>query len=236
MKKILFLLTNTTMGGAENVIFTIMSLLKGKYEFLYCSPKGTIQNVLKEKKINYVVIDKMDKKSVSKVVEDYKPDIIHANDYRASCIATSFHNKARIISQIHGNYDYVNKPNLKSLFYLLCSRKMDKIIWVSNSSYEGYYFHKMLSKRSIILSNVIESKNVEIKSKEYVCNDKIDLIFLGRLAYPKNVERIIEITRLLSKKKKDINGAPLQSITIGKIKKSRFGFSILNSSNICSVC
>ena len=95
--------------------------------------------------------------------------------------------------------------NTKTILFNFASKFIDNIVWVSQSSYDDYVFHNKVSKKSIVLYNVIDKENLIIKSNEYACKSNFDLIFLGRLAYPKNPERLIEIVKLLKKEKKNIS-------------------------------
>ena len=89
--------------------------------------------------------------------------------------------------------------NLKTLLFDFCSRNINQIIWVSDSSYNDYIFKKHVCDKSIILYNVIDKEQILNKSEMFDCKANYDLIFLGRLAYPKNPERLIEIINLVKK-------------------------------------
>ena len=205
-KRILYLLSTKTFSGAENVVCTIINRLKNnnKYNMIYCSPNGKIKDNLKEKGIDFYPLKKMSYIELKKVIKRFRPDIIHANDYRASCIAALFYKKATIISHIHVNNILVNKLNLKSFLYCILSKRFKKIIWVSDSALDNYYFNKKVLNKSIVLYNVIDSKMVEEKSKQFECNYEYDLMFLGRLSPIKNPEKLIQITKMISNKKNDI--------------------------------
>ena len=197
--KVLHLLSSNKYSGAENVACMIIDNMKKECEFSYCSPKGEIQNTLKTKNINYIPIEKLSYREVKKVVNRLKPDLIHAHDNRASVIASLFSKKCKIISHIHGNNRIMNKINLKSLLFNLCTRRISHIIWVSSSSFNGYVFHKKILKKSTIIYNVIDSKKVIENSKLYNVEQKYDVIFLGRLGYPKNIQRLMKIIKDLTK-------------------------------------
>ena len=204
-KRVIHVLASSKYSGAENVACTIIDNLKDEYDMYYCCTKGAIEKILIEKNIKYIPIDNLSIREIRRVVKDNKPDIIHAHDNRATVISSRFNNKCKIISHIHGNNKIMNSINLKTLVFNYCSKKIKKIIWVSASSFDGYVFKNNVEDKSVILYNVIDIKELERKSKLYNCDKNFDLIFLGRIAYPKNPERLIEIMKLLKEKKKDIS-------------------------------
>lgn len=204
-KKVLHILASNIFSGAENVACTIINNLKEEYDMYYCCPRGPIEENLKERNIKYIPIEKLSIKEIKKVINKYNPDIIHAHDNKATVISSLFNTKCKIISHIHGNNKIMNTINLKTMLFNYCSKKLDKIIWVSDSSYDDYVFKMNVKNKSIVLYNVIDKDEIERKSNLYKCDKNFDLIYLGRLAYPKNPQRLIEIMKLLKMKKNDIS-------------------------------
>ena len=178
--------------------------MSNNYVTAYCSPKGPISEKLNSENINYYSIKKLSYWEVKKIVKKFKPDIIHAHDNRATVIASLFSKKCKIISHIHGNNSIMNYKSLKTRLFDCCSKKVDKFIWVSDSSLNDYCYKENVINKSIVLYNTIDDKEIITKSKEFEIKQKYDLIFLGRLAYPKNPERLIEIINIVKNKKKDI--------------------------------
>lgn len=197
--KVLHLLASNSFSGAENVVCTIIKSFENEIDMIYCSPLGTIKSTLEKKQIKYKEIRKLNYNEVRKIVKEYKPDIIHAHDYNASIIATLFSKKCKIISHIHGNNKKMNSFNVYSLIYLCMSKFINDIIWVSDSSLDGFYFNTKIRSKSKILYNVIDQNEIYKKTDEFKCNRKYDLIFLGRIGYPKNPERLIEIIKIIKK-------------------------------------
>lgn len=193
--KVLHLLSSNSFSGAENVACTIIKKLGSEYECAYCSPKGEIKKILEDKKIEYIPIKKMSYKRIEKAIYKYDPDIIHAHDYRASCYAAFFSDRFKIISHIHGNRGEMHKKNIKTLLFRILSRRFEKIIWVSDSCLNDYVYKDKVYKKSIVLYNVVNKKEIIKKTSEYKCNKEYDLIFLGRLIDLKNPHRFIEIIK-----------------------------------------
>lgn len=204
-KKILHLLATNKFSGAENVVCTIIKNMSKEYDMYYCSPDGAIKNKLKDLNITHISLNKLSYKEVKKAVKKIKPDIIHAHDNKATVYASFFHKQCKIISHIHGNNKIMNNKNIKTILFNQCSKKIFKCIWVSDSSLKDYYFKTNLLKKSIVLYNVIDKDSVIKKANEYEVKENYDLIFLGRLAYPKNPERAIDIIKILKEKKKNIS-------------------------------
>ena len=204
-KKILHILSSNQYSGAENVACTIINKLKNEYEMYYCSPNGPIKDKLTELNINYIPLEKLSYSEIKKVVNRIKPDVIHAHDNKATVISSIFHNKCKVISHIHGNNKIMNTINIKTILFNICSKHIDKFIWVSDSSLNGYCFNKKIENKSIVLYNVIDQDEIIRKSKLYKVSEEYDACFLGRLGYPKNALRLIEIVKELKIQKPDIS-------------------------------
>ncbi len=207
MKKVLHLLSSSEYSGAENVACTIIQNIKDEYECVYSSPEGSIQEILKEKNISYLPLNKLSYFQIKKIVKQYQPDIIHAHDYKASCIASLFSKKSRIISHIHGNRETMRRKNVKSFIFKILSKRIDTIIWVSDSCLNDFVYKDVVKDKSIILYNTVDKQNIINKSQEYKTNQKHDLIYLGRIDDVKNPERLFEIIKRLSYIKSDIKVA-----------------------------
>lgn len=205
-RKVLHILSSNRFSGAENVACQIIKMFEGEYEMYYCSPKGSIEKKLKEENVKYIGIDKLNYKNLKKVVSELKPHIIYAHDYRASCFATLLSKKTKIISHLHSNNLKRRKFNFQTLLFYILSKKISKIIWVSNSAYDNFYFqdNTSIKNKSIILYNIINDTEVLSKANENIIKENYDLVFLGRLVDVKNPERLIEIIRKVKIKKNDI--------------------------------
>lgn len=211
-KKILHVLSSNKYSGAENVACTIIENLKNEYNFVYCCPNGQISDVLAKKNIEYVPIDKLSYKCLKKVVKKYNPDIIHAHDYKASCYSALI-NRTMIVSHIHQNSTKMRKRNILTILYKLCSPRFAKIIYVSDSSLDDYYYKNYVVNKSIVLYNVIDISSINYKAKQFTPSEEYDLIFLGRLTAQKNPERLI---RIMAKLKKMNNNIKLAIIGDGE--------------------
>ena len=84
-QRVLHLLPSGGYSGAENVVCTIIDN-DSKYDMLYCSPNGKINEILKERNIKHIDIGKLTPRNVKRVCDENDIDILHAHDYKASFI------------------------------------------------------------------------------------------------------------------------------------------------------
>ena len=206
MKKIFYALSSNIYSGAENVVCTIINNLNTEYDCAYCSPYGPIEQVIKNKKIKFFGLNKMNKSNLKKIIEEYKPDIIHANDYKASVITALTGFNGKIISHLHNNCPFAKTWNLKTILYYYTLKKYSKIIGVSDKVFEEAIFKNKIKNKYITIYNYVDKENIFSKSTTSSNNsDKYDLFFLGRLTEQKNPRAFIEIIKKLKKEKLDIS-------------------------------
>lgn len=206
MKKILHLLNTNRFSGAENVVCQIIEMFKSEpeYEMVYCSKDGEIRNVLADKNISYIAISELTVKEVKRVIREVNPDVIHAHDMKASFIASRACGKRELICHIHNNAFDSRGISLKSIAFLAAARKAKRIFWVSKSSFDGYCFKKLLKKKSEILFNILDVDKLYDKANADKKKYDYDVVYIGRLTYPKNPQRLIHVLRKIVDIKSDI--------------------------------
>lgn len=204
--KVLHLLNTNRFSGAENVVCQIIDLFSTdeKYEMLYCSPKGDIENLLKERNINYIGIDALSCKEIKRVIKEQQPHVIHAHDMRASYVASCVCGKIPLVSHIHNNAYDSRAISIKSIAYLKAAIRARHIFWVSQSAFEGYAFYKMFVRKSSVLYNIINVERLLEKAESDTNHYPYDVVFLGSLIYPKNPHKLIDICSILVAMKRDI--------------------------------
>lgn len=198
--RVIHLLSSNKLSGAENVAAEIISTFSGYVEMAYMSPNGDINKSLRERNVTYIPIRDLSINEIKKGLRYYKPDIIHAHDIRATIQAVRCANKIPVISQIHGNHDDMKKFTMKSLLYLIYSIKVKHIIAVSNSVLNEYAFMRIINKKSSVIYNVIDSNRIFHKVREDNNNYDFDFVYVGRLAAPKNPERVAKVASRVLKK------------------------------------
>ena len=204
--KVLHLLQSNRFSGAENVVCQIIGMFKDipDIEMAYCSRDGQIKEALDERGIRFFPMTQLCKSEVKRVIDEYKPDVIHAHDMRASFIAALVCGKTRLISHIHNSDFQARRISPKSVAFRLKKRKFSKVIWVSDSCYKTYIFHKSFAKKSTVLYNVIDRKAVLDKAALDDNCYNYDLAYVGRIADPKNPLRLIRIIELIKQKKPNV--------------------------------
>jgi glycosyltransferase involved in cell wall biosynthesis len=195
--KVLHLLYNNRFSGAENVVCQIFAMFKDApdVEMVYCSSDGPISEMLKERNIRFVPLSEFSVKSIKRVIKVEKPDVIHAHDMRASFYASCACGKIKLISHIHNNAFDSRGISVKSIAYLFAAKKAKHIFWVSQSSFNGYKFHKLFKKKSTVLYNIIDMNALYEKMQRDTNEYDYDVVYVGRLTYPKNPERLIEVLK-----------------------------------------
>lgn len=203
--KILHLLESNHFSGAENVACQIIAMMQDEPDLhmAYCSRDGQIRQALEEKGIDFYPLTRLSVSEVKKAVAQYKPDVIHAHDMRASFVAALAAPGVKIISHVHNSDFKSRKVSVKSVLYLLSNLRISHIIWVSNSCYKGYVFHRCLAKKSTIMYNVLDLARTEASVAADTQQYDYDIVYLGRLADPKNPQRLIRILSRVRQEKPD---------------------------------
>lgn len=202
-KRIIHILSSNEFSGAENVVIKIIKSLEKEYDFIYASPDGPIRNILKEKNINFVPIEK-DDIFFNRLINKYKPDIIHAHDFKASIKIAFSHYKCYKISHLHQNPFWIKRLNFRSLAYLVASFFLNSVVCVSSEIINEAVFSKFISKKTTILKNYIDINNIMNSVEINDSVEEFDIAFVGRLVEVKDPIRFIEIVNEIKKIKKDI--------------------------------
>ena len=203
--KVLHLLQSNRFSGAENVACQIIHMMgrEADYEMVYCSPDGQIREALAERNVMFAPINKMSVSEVKRVLREQKPDVIHAHDMGASFFAALACGKTPLISHIHNNNFDSQKPTLKAILYRCAASKAKHIFWVSRAAQDGYFFSKGLRKKSSVLYNVIDTQQLRQKAAEAACKTAYDVVYLGRLTYPKNPQKLLSVLEKVIAQKPD---------------------------------
>lgn len=202
--KVLHLLSSNNYSGAENVAINIIKSLENDYEFVYVSPNGPIEKVLEEKNINYLSLNSTSIRCLNSVLHMWKPDIIHAHDFRASVKVALLSYKCKKISHLHQNPNWIKNINARTLLYTLSCFVLDEVVTVSPEVLNEAIFSKIIKKKSSVLYNIVDTKNILNSIKDCSQDNDFDLAFVGRLSKEKNPLRFIKIVKDVAIHKKDI--------------------------------
>lgn len=205
MKKVMFVMPNTGYSGAEKVVIQIMDYLRKQYDFVYVSRNGRIAKYLNEYNIRHIITEKkLNRKELQSIIEEEKPDIIHATDYRASTIMSTIRAGIPLISHVHNNPPWLKGINVNSISYLVASSKFKKILTVSDSIEREYVFANKIKDKIINVSNPLD-RNEILKKVNKESNKKYDICCVGRLCEQKNPLRFINIIEKIKKIRPDIS-------------------------------
>lgn len=214
--RVLHVLNTGKYSGAENVVITLIKALAldGDVECAYTSPDGSISNILKEEGINFFPISTTatNAKELKQIIHKYNPDIIHTHDYNAGIMACITGTKIPIINHLHNNTPWLKKVCLKSLLYFTSCAKYKKILTVSESVMDEFIFGSLLKKKSLVVGNPINIKNILTKANESnILRESSDIVFLGRLTAQKRPIFFLEIISEITKKFKNLRVAMIGS-------------------------
>jgi glycosyltransferase involved in cell wall biosynthesis len=194
--KILNILASNKYSGAENVVCQIANLINDKNDVFYCSPTGMIENSLKDKKITYFGISKFNMSNIKKIIKITKPDIIFAHDIKASFLTSLVHGKISYVCFMHNNARGNGKFSLRSVLFAMACKKAKKVVFVSDSCFDSFYFRKLIKKKSVVIKNIVSIDELEKKVEKDNNSYNFDAIYLGRLVWQKNLPLLLEILNL----------------------------------------
>lgn len=201
MKRVLHILPSNRFSGAENVVCQIIHMFcdrRDDYEMIYCCPEGPIRFALRERNIQFKPIQKMSINELKGVIRRVNPDIIHAHDMKASVYASVVCGKIPLVSHIHNNDFDSRKPSLKAIMFMYAAIKAKHVFWVSNSALKEYCFSWLFANKSSLLRNIIDPHDAQVKAEMADNKECYDIVYIGRLSYPKNPKRVISIVKAVA--------------------------------------
>lgn len=207
--RVLHVLNTNRFSGAENVVCQIIDMFKGdsNIDMAYASPDGKICDALLERDITFFPMSKLCHSELNRIVNEYKPDVIHGHDIRGAYQASRFSRKAKIIHTIHGNDRRMRKVSVKSMLYYWAATKAAHIFWVSKTCLEQYKFYDLIKDKSSLLCNVVNADAVAKKSASDSNNYEYNVVYIGRITDQKNPQRLMKVLKLAIGKKSSINAA-----------------------------
>lgn len=208
--KVMHVLNSRIYSGAEKVVCQIIKSFESVegMEMVYCSPDSQIvRQMLAEQGVTFLPIETMSTGNLKQVIQEQKPDLIHAHDMRASFFSALCCGKIPLVSHIHNNAYDARGLSPKTIAYLLAGFKAKHILWVSNSSYEGYAFHKLFTKKSSVLYNIIDTDQIFAKKAQDENTYDYDMIYVGRLTFQKDPQRLMRLCARLKERKPDLKVA-----------------------------
>ena len=206
--KVMHVLNSRIYSGAEKVVCQIIKSFRDDVEMVYCSPDSDIvRQMLAEQDVTFLPMETMSTAELKRIIREQKPDLIHAHDMRASFFSALCCGKIPLVSHIHNNAYDARGLSPKTVAYLLAGFKAKHILWVSNSSFEGYAFHKFFDKKSSVLYNIIDTEAIFDKKAQDEKTYDYDMIYVGRLTFQKDPQRLMRLCARLKESKPDLKVA-----------------------------
>lgn len=208
--KVMHVLSSKIYSGAEKVVCQIIHSFRedANMEMVYCSPENeNVRYMVGQQGIELLGINGMNASELKRVIAQEKPDLIHAHDMRASFYCALTCGRIPLISHIHNNAYDARGLSAKTVGYLLAGFKAKHILWVSNSSFEGYAFHKLFAKKSSVLYNIIDTEAIFEKKAQDENTYDYDMIYVGRLTFQKDPQRLMHLCARLKESKPDLKVA-----------------------------
>jgi glycosyltransferase involved in cell wall biosynthesis len=187
MNKILYIITQSELGGAQKNVLDLACGLKDKYEILVAAGPdggGDFFRALKENRIKYIQLKFMRRAvkplsdvlaifELKKLIKKERPDIIHLHSSKAGfsgSIAAKI-SGVKAIYTVHGAVFEAAFSTLARKFYLwlekLSSRFKDKIICVSENDKKLWLKYDVApAEKLIMVHNGIDYKNLDFLPKE----------------------------------------------------------------------
>ena len=246
--RILHVIPNLLKGGAQRLAvdicnefaktekveckLVVLSNSNGKNEFAYCSSNIEIIYCNVRFKLSFLRSNIIEIEEYEKVINEFKPNIIHSHLYFAELIChENPRNNIKYISHLHSNISVFKKIKLLSLWrkeaiyklyeklrlkrkYLKSSKK-----FISISNYTSSFFNKNMDEFSnnvISLSNSIDFARFKRFSKKPL-SSSIKLISVGNLLFFKNQIFLLDIVKYLKSKNYSVH---LNIVGDGEEKKS----------------
>lgn len=206
--KVLHVLNSRIYSGAEKVACQIIKSFRGQIDMVYTSPESEIvAQMLAEQGVTYLPMKKMSVSELSRVIREQKPDLIHAHDMRAGFFSALCCGNIPMVSHVHNNAYDARGLSPKTVGYLLAGFKAKHILWVSQSSFDGYAFHKFFAKKSSVLYNIIDTQQISDKKESDPNTYDFDMIYVGRLTFQKDPQRLMRLCARLKEDKPDLKVA-----------------------------
>lgn len=208
--KVMHVLNSRIYSGAEKVVCQIIHSFRDDpdMQMVYCSPDSQIvRDMLAQQGVTYLPLKSMCISQLCRVIREQKPDLIHAHDMRAGFFSALCCGSIPLVSHIHNNAYDARGLSPKTLGYLLAGFRAKHIFWVSQSSFDGYAFHKLFAKKSSVLYNVIDTDEIFSKLRQDTNTYHYDLIYVGRLTFQKNPQRLLRLCARLRESKPDLQVA-----------------------------
>ncbi|MGC8970740.1 MAG: glycosyltransferase family 4 protein [bacterium] len=208
--KILYLLTYFGIAGTETHVLELSKYLRNYYQILVVAPYGKGFTLLEENSIPYIEIIPLNftnvgeyKKGLRKIIEEFKPDIIHIHGaHELVYISRSITPHTPIVFTCHGyNTFFPNVDYRISAF--INKRWTDKVIAVANYEREKLIRAGLPKEKITLIHNgipeTLEKRELPINIEGFIIGTA------ARLTKFKGINYLIEAFNYLYDKYRDLN-------------------------------
>ncbi|MBB4824902.1 glycosyltransferase involved in cell wall biosynthesis [Sporosarcina luteola] len=202
-KKVLHILPSNDLAGAENVAISMISHMSDPFECAYASPEGGIKEILMDRGIRHIPLHQFTSSQIRKVVKEWKPDIIHAHDFKATIKSLFSFTSIPVISHIHQNPIWLHRLNLRSVLFFAACLKLDQVIVVSPVIKERTLLAYAFKSKTMAISNVVDREWIKQKAA-FPADDCYDMAFIGRFEDVKDPLRFIQIVSEVKQQMPDL--------------------------------
>jgi len=215
--KILYLITKSEPGGAQTHVYQLSNYFieKGNQVAIMSYPKGWLEQEIKNTEIKFypnkyfsnvpnpfTILKAI--KEIKKAVKDFNPDLVCCHSTAAGFLGRlTIKNKIPTIFTAHGWAFTKGTPFLRKTIAILIEKLAgsfcSKIICVSDFDKSLVLKYKITSIDKIeVVHNGVNVQNVQDSQ-----NSKLSIVFVGRLAKPKDPLLLLKAFNDLSPKLKD---------------------------------
>lgn len=232
MIKILHIVANDKLSGAEKVVLDICRNMKKGYECIAVTSGDNLGQYFKEAGIKYYASDisRLNPANIYKIkniIKEENIDIVHGHDVKASIAGyiAAKSGKKPVISHIHATYPWIKKPNLLKFIDSFFRNKYEKSIACSETAKDYYLEHNLKADKSSFLTLVnsldftdfdeeeLKSNRTHLKRELNLGSEEIIYGYAGRLIPLKGVDMLINAFYEISK---EIEGVKLLIIGDGE--------------------
>lgn len=233
--KILYLITKSEAGGAQTHVSDLCNYFGRENEVVaMAGGNGWLKNACEKMHVKYLENEYFSNssnpfriwqaiKEIKNFTKDFQPDIVHCHSSAAAFLTRlAIRGKFKTVYTAHGwGFNLGMNPLVRFLVLLsekITAKYTDKYICVSQFVKDlGLKYHLAKEDKFVVIYNGIEVRgmgNVE----RGVNSDKVNIVFVGRLAEPKRPEMVIDVISNFEESTKN----KLQFTIIGDGQKRKY--------------
>ncbi|MDR0291426.1 MAG: glycosyltransferase [Elusimicrobium sp.] len=212
--KILYVITSTAAGGAENALLSLAIPLSKNHSIKIVSLKhsGLYADELKKRGIEVVSLEMgywprpRDLKRLKKIISDFKPDVVHALLFRAIQMCRALKGRFKLFTTPHTNYQ--NKSKFLRLVDAALKSRDTMSLAESRSTADFLLVNQRYNKNKVkVILNSVTGFGPDAAARQKLraeqnCEDKIIFITVARLEKIKGHRFLLDgFAKIYSKKK-----------------------------------